>query len=35
MLTKLRHYGPYTFEYHWPEVIQIVARQYGEYLFHW
>ena len=38
MLAKLRQYGPYTFfltgsaaEFHWPEVIQIVARQYGEY----
>ena len=36
MLAKLRQLGPYTFfltgsaaEFHWPEVIQIVAKQYG------
>ena len=39
MLAKLRQLGPYTFfitgsaaEFHWPEVIQIVAKQYGETL---
>lgn len=37
MLAKLRQYGPYTFfisgsaaEFHWPEVISIIGRQYGE-----
>ena len=36
MLAKLRQLGPYTFfitgsaaEFHWPEVIQVVASQYG------
>ena len=36
MLAKLRQLGPYTFfltgsaaEFHWPEVVQIVAKQYG------
>ena len=36
MLAKIRHFGPYTFfisgsaaDFHWPELIQIVARQYG------
>jgi hypothetical protein len=38
MLAKIRYYGPYTFfiscsaaDFHWPELIQIVARQYGEH----
>jgi hypothetical protein len=38
MLAKIRHYGPYTFfiscsaaDFHWPELIQIVAKQYGEH----
>jgi hypothetical protein len=37
MLAKLRQLGPYTFfitgsaaEFHWTEIIQVVARQYGE-----
>lgn len=37
MLAKLRQYGPYTFfisgsaaEFHWPEVVSIIGRQYGE-----
>ena len=39
MLAKLRQFGPYTFflsgsaaEFHWTEVIQVVARQYGKTL---
>lgn len=38
MLAKIRHYGPYTFfiscsaaDLHWPKLIQIVAKQYGEH----
>ncbi|XP_033759087.1 uncharacterized protein LOC117341337 [Pecten maximus] len=37
MLAKIRQFGPYTFfltgsaaDFHWPELIQIVAKQYGE-----
>lgn len=36
MLAKIRFYGPYTFfiscsaaDFHWPELIQFVAKQYG------
>ncbi|KAK3100749.1 hypothetical protein FSP39_024640 [Pinctada imbricata] len=39
MIAKIRHFGPYTFfitgsaaDFHWPELIQVVARQYGEFL---
>ena len=39
MLAKLRQFGSYTFfltgsgaEFHWTEVILVVARQYGETL---
>ncbi|KAH3747049.1 hypothetical protein DPMN_181470 [Dreissena polymorpha] len=39
MLAKLRQLGPYTFfitgsaaEFHWIEVIQVVAKQYGKHL---
>lgn len=38
MLAKIRHFGPYTFflsgsaaDFHWPELIQIIAKQYGEH----
>lgn len=38
MIAKIRHFGPYTFfisgsaaDFHWPELIQVVARQYGEF----
>ena len=38
-LTKIRQFGVYTFflscsaaEFHWTEIIQVVARQYGEIL---
>jgi hypothetical protein len=38
MIAKIRHFGPYTFfifgsaaDFHWLELIQIVARQYGEF----
>jgi len=38
MLAKIRYYGPYTFfiscsaaDFHWPELIHIVAKQYGEH----
>ena len=39
VLAKIRHFGVYTFfltcsaaEFHWPEIIQVVAEQYGEKL---
>ena len=39
VLAKIRQFGVYTFffscsaaEFHWTEIIQIVARQYGEIL---
>lgn len=39
MLANLYQLGPYTFfvtgsaaDFHWPELIQIVVRQHGEYL---
>lgn len=38
MLAKIRHFGSYTFflsgsaaDFHWPELIQIIAKQYGEH----
>ena len=38
ILAKIRHFGPYTFflsrsaaDFYWPELVQIVAAQYGEH----
>lgn len=38
MLATIRHFKPYTFflsgsaaDFHWPELIQIIAKQYGEH----
>ncbi|XP_070573805.1 uncharacterized protein [Ptychodera flava] len=38
MIAKIRHFGPYTFflsgsaaDFHWPELVQVIATQYGEH----
>ena len=38
MIAKIRQFGPYTFfisgsaaDFHWPELIQVIAKQYGEH----